>query len=503
MKRMMTTVTTLVLLSLSLSLSPTQAKFPKDFKWGTATAAYQVEGAHLKDGRGLSIWDVFSHTPGKIADGTNGDEADDMYHRFDEDLEHMLSLGVQVYRFSIAWPRILPTGEGEPNQKGIDFYNMIIDKLLQRGIEPFITLYHWDLPQDLDAKYGGWLNRSMADKFAHYADICFQSFGDRVKSWLTFNEPHTFAMMGYHSGTHAPGRCSNRLLCQNGNSSTEPYIVVHNVLRAHAMSVNIFRTKYFPKFGGQIGITLDSPWLVPLDPTSQKDIEATERAMTWHLAWYADPLYVGDYPAVMKERVGERLPSFTDEEKALLKGSTDFFGLNHYWTNYIYHEDDPPGDGYFNDRGCVMTPEKDGVLIGPQGDSSWFYVVPWGMRGLLNYIWKKYNHPEIYITENGVDIPHESFMPLNEALNDTFRVNFYRDYLSEVDKAINLDGVKVRGYMAWSLLDNFEWSDGYEKRFGLIYVNYKDGKQRIFKASAHWYRDFIKANTDGVLEKGK
>jgi beta-glucosidase len=263
------------------------------------------------------------------------------------------------------------------------------------------------------------------------------------------------------------------------------------------MAVKMFRTKYNSMNGGEIGITLDSPWLVPLDPTSQRDIEATARAMTWHLAWYADPLYVGDYPQVMKERVGDRLPKFTDEEKELLKGSTDFFGLNHYWTNYIYHSDHPDGEGYFYDRGCMMTPEKDGVLIGPQGDSSWFYVVPWGMRGLLNWIWNKYSHPEIYITENGVDIPHESTFPLKEALNDTFRVNFYRDYLAEIDKAINIDGVQVMGYMAWSLLDNFEWADGLTKRFGVVYIDYQNNLTRYPKSSYYWYRDFIKENRGG------
>jgi len=480
---------------LFFSCSFVDAKFPKGFMWGTATASYQVEGAHDVDGRGPSIWDVFSHTPGKIIDGTNGDHADDHYHRVEEDVKLMVDLGVKVFRFSISWSRILPTGELPVNPAGIAYYNKLIDTLLANGIEPFITLYHWDLPQALEARYGGWLNSSSADWFALYAEITFQAYGDRVKYWLTFNEPHSFTVSGYHTGFHAPGRCSNRLLCPEGNSSTEPYIVAHNVLRSHAKAVEIFRKKY-SSHDSKIGITLDSPWLEPLNPESELDKEATERALIFHLGWYADPVYFGDYPEVMKERVGKRLPSFTEEEKILLKGSSDFFGLNHYWSNYAFHTDNPEGEGYFKDRGCYLTPEKDGELIGPKADSGWFFVVPRGMRGILNWVWKRYNNPDIYITENGVDVPNESLLPLQEALNDTFRVNFYRDYLSELEKAIVEDGVKVLGYMAWSLLDNFEWADGYEKRFGLYYVDYKDNMKRYPKRSVSWFRDYIKSSTD-------
>jgi beta-glucosidase len=470
-------------------------KFPKGFKWGTATAAYQVEGSYNKDGRGLSIWDVFSHTPGKIRDGTSGDAADDHYNRLEEDVELMKELGVQLYRFSISWPRIFPNGEGTINQKGIDFYNKLINTLLKKGIQPFVTLYHWDLPQALDEKYEGWMSATTADKFVDYAEVCFREFGDRVKFWLTFNEPHSFAVHGHVTGWHAPGRCSNRFICSKGNTSTEAYIVTHNVLLAHAKAVDLYRKKFFPTQQGKIGITLDLSSFEPFDPKNPLDIQAVERAATWHAAWFADPVYFGDYPQIMKERVGSRLPSFTEEEKKLLKGSSDFFGLNHYTTSYAIHVEEPEGEGYYRDRGCLTTAERDGKLIGPRGEPDWLYVVPRGMRWVLNWVWKRYKNPDIFITENGVSVPHESFLPLKVALEDDFRLNYYKDYIEEMAKAINEDGVRVLGYMAWSLLDNFEWADGYEKRFGLVYVDFKDQLKRYHKKSALWYRDWIALNS--------
>jgi beta-glucosidase len=376
----------------------------------------------------------------------------------------------------------------------------MIDKLLEKGIIPFVTLYHWDLPEDLETHHGGWLNADMVDKFLVYADICFKEFGDRVKYWLTFNEPHTFILHGYQTGLHAPGRCSNRLLCPFGNSTTEPYIAGHTVMRAHAYAVDLYRTNYYPKQKGKIGITLDASWIEPFDPKKPEDQAAAQRAMIWHLAWFGDPVYFGEYPKEMRERVGSRLPKFTEEEKELLKKSMDFFGLNHYWSSYAYHDDHPEGEGYFYDRGCYVTPERNGVFIGPQADSTWFWIYPKGMRGIINWVWKRYNHPEIFITENGVDVPHESYIPVQEALNDTFRIKFYEDYIGEMEKAVLEDGVKMGGYMAWSLLDNFEWADGNEKRFGMVYVDYKNKMDRYPKNSAYWYRDFIKYQTSSASE---
>jgi beta-glucosidase len=375
----------------------------------------------------------------------------------------------------------------------VEFYNQLIDSLLKRGIEPFITLYHWDLPQALEDKYGGWLSNVTSKKFEEYAEFCFREFGDRVKYWLTLNEPHSFAVHGYVSGWHAPGRCSNRLICAAGNTSIEPYIVTHNALLAHAMAVDVYRKKFAPTQKGKIGITLDISNYEPYDPENPKDVEAVERAYAWHGAWFADPVYFGDYPKVMKERVGDRLPVFTEEEKKLIKGSSDFFGLNHYTSSYVIHQDEPTEEeGYYRDRGCLTTSERDGKLIGPRGEPTWLFVVPRGFRAVLNWVWKRYEKPDIYITENGVSAPHESLLSVEVALEDEFRVGYYRDYIKEMSKAINEDGVNVLGYMAWSLFDNFEWADGYEKRFGLFYVNYNSTKyERYPKKSAKWYSKLI------------
>jgi len=464
--------------------------FPPGFQWGVATAAYQVEGAYKEDGRGMSIWDIFSHEPGKTANGDTGDVADDNYHRYEEDIRLMKNMGVDYYRFSISWSRILPTGELPTNPAGIEHYNTLIDLLLKYNITPFITLYHWDIPQALDVKYGGWLNTSMADYFALYADVCFANFGDRVKRWLTFNEPLSFCWIGYGSGVHAPGRCSDRSQCAAGNTSTEPYLCTHSVLLSHAAAVQVLRQKY-SKQGAEIGITLNCDWAEP-NTTSPQDLEASHRHLEFQLAWFADPVFFGDYPEVMKKRVGDRLPKFTEQQKQLLKGSHDFFGFNHYTSEYIAEPTYPPsGEGWSADEYVVSTRERDGKLIGPQADSNWLYVVPWGIRKNLKWIYDRYRTP-IYITENGVDVPNESSIPLPTVLKDQFRVDFYKSYIAEVLNAIN-DGVDVRSYTAWSILDNFEWADGFTKRFGLHYVDYKNGLTRYPKDSALWFKSFINA----------
>ncbi|KAJ1389836.1 Glycosyl hydrolases family 1, N-terminal conserved site [Sesbania bispinosa] len=309
--------------------------FPKGFVFGTASSAFQYEGAVKEDGRGPSVWDTFSHSPGKIVDRSNADVAVDQYHRYEEDIQLMKDMGMDAYRFSISWSRIFSNGSGEINQAGIDHYNKLINALLAKGIEPYVTLYHWDLPQALEDKYKGWLSPLIIKDFATYAETCFQKFGDRVKHWITFNEPHTFAMMGYDLGLEAPGRCSILLhqLCRNGNSATEPYIVAHNVLLSHAMVADIYRKKYK---GGFIGISLDVIWFESATNTTE-DIEATQRALDFQLGWFLDPLVFGDYPNSMKTRVGSRLPKFSKSQASLLKGSLDFVGINHYTTFYAMH----------------------------------------------------------------------------------------------------------------------------------------------------------------------
>jgi beta-glucosidase len=462
--------------------------FPPGFLWGSATASYQVEGAY-NISRGLSIWDTFSHTPGKTRDGDTGDVADDHYHRYEEDIALMKSLGLKNYRLSIAWPRLFPNGTGAPNQAGIAFYDRVINELLRNGISPFVTLYHWDLPDALHTTYGGWLNVTIVGHFAQYAETAFRAFGDRVKHWITFNEPLSFTNLGYGYGTHAPGRCSDRSTCTAGNSSTEPYIAAHHVLLAHARAVDIYRRFFQPQQKGIIGITLNIDWAEPLT-NSSADLAASERHIEWQVSWYADPIFKGDYPLSMRQAVGARLPVFTPEEKKLLLGSWDYFGMNHYTSGYVSDNPEQTGQGWDQDQKVTVSHSRKGVLIGPVADSSWLFVVPWGIYKMLHWVARRYDSPPIYITENGVSVPNENNLPLAEALNDQFRVDFYSQYISNVSLAIS-EGVDVKGYFAWSLMDNFEWADGYSVRFGLHYVDYKNGLKRYQKNSAKWYSNLI------------
>eukprot|EP01089_Gocevia_fonbrunei_P019324 TRINITY_DN6812_c0_g1_i1.p1 TRINITY_DN6812_c0_g1~~TRINITY_DN6812_c0_g1_i1.p1 ORF type:complete len:498 (+),score=101.60 TRINITY_DN6812_c0_g1_i1:57-1550(+) len=483
----------LYLLSLCISLVLVVSALPSDFKWGVATASYQIEGAYDQDGRGLSIWDFYSHTPGKVANGDNGDVADNSYNLYETDITLMKELGVDTYRFSISWSRIFPNGREPINEAGVKHYNDLIDALLANNITPFVTLYHWDLPLDLEWNLVGWLNASIVDAYTLYAETCFSRFGDRVKHWLTFNEPLTFTNQGYGTGTNAPGRCSDRKICAFGDSSTEPYIAGHNVLLSHAKAVQIYRQKYQKEQKGEIGITVDCTWGEPLT-SDFADQAAAERYLEFQVGWWADPIFFGDYPNTMKQRIGNRLPLFTSEQKAMLKGSHDFFGLNHYTARYVSQPASPPeqkGWQYDQDTSLSTTNSK-GEPIGPQADSSWLYVVPWGFRKTLNWVDKRYGNPKIYVTENGVDVPKESELPIEEAINDIFRVDFLSNYTHEMELAVEEDNVNVVGYMVWSLLDNFEWADGFTKRFGIHYVDYtsKDLK-RYSNKSSEWYKNFI------------
>jgi beta-glucosidase len=464
--------------------------FPPDFLWGSATASYQVEGAYNVSGRGLSIWDVFSHTPGKTRNGDTGDTADDQYHRFFEDIRLMKSLGLKNYRMSLSWPRILPNGDGRVNMEAISHYNELFNTLIENEITPFVTLYHWDLPNALDnTVVKGWLDPAIVAHFELYAHTVFQLFGDRVKKWITFNEPLSFTNLGYGVGIHAPGRCSDRTICPQGNSATEPYIAAHNVLLAHAAAVAAYKTHFQPTQKGIIGITLNVDWAEPFT-NSTEDRAAAQRHIEWQMAWYADPIFKGDYPQSMKDAVGSRLPVFTAEQKQLVKGSWDYFGMNHYTSNYVANNPTQKGQGWSEDQKVTTTAVRGGKLIGPQADSNWLYVVPWGIHRMLHWVADRYGNPPIYITENGVSVPGENEMPLSQALHDQFRIDFYSQYISNVSLAIT-EGVDVKGYFAWSLMDNFEWADGYSVRFGMTYVDYKDNLRRYPKDSAKWYSMLI------------
>lgn len=303
--------------------------FPEAFVFGTATAAYQIEGAANEGGRGSSIWDVFSKTPGKVAHGENGDVACDHYHRYKQDVQLIKNLGTRSYRFSIAWPRILPDGvKGGVNKEGVQFYSSLIDELIANGIEPMVTLYHWDLPTSVHDSTGGWASKhgEVATEFEAYARVCFKEFGNRVRQWITLNEPWCSSLLAFGTGEHAPGKTDN--------AGVDPYRAAHNLLRAHAKAVHVYRSEFAASQKGKIGITLNSDFAVAKVPGLDGE-KAVRRYMEFNLGWFAGPVYNGDYPEIMRSTVGERLPTFTDDEKAALKGSSDFFGLNHYSTHIV------------------------------------------------------------------------------------------------------------------------------------------------------------------------
>ncbi|RDB17253.1 Beta-glucosidase 1B [Hypsizygus marmoreus] len=469
--------------------APRTHKLAADFLWGFATASFQIEGSTAVDGRGKSIWDDFAKLSGKTLDGKDGDVATESYKLWKEDLELLAKYGVKAYRFSISWSRVIPLGgRDDPiNAQGIKFYSDLIDGLLARGITPFVTLYHWDLPQALHDRYGGWLNKDEVVKdYTHYAKVCFEAFGDRVKHWLTINEPWCVAILGYGRGVFAPGRSSDRERSQEGDSSTEPWIVGHNLIVSHATAVKLYRDQYKASQGGQIGITLNGDWQMPYDDNTE-NVEAAQHALDFAIGWYADPVYLGHYPEYMREVLQDRLPQFTPDELALVRGSSDFYGMNTYTTNLAR----AGGDDEFQGNVDYTFTRPDGTQLGTQAHCEWLQDYPQGFRDLLNYLWKKYKTP-IFVTENGFAVKGENDMPLEQALVDTDRVNYFRGTTAALLAAVNEDGVDIRAYFPWSFLDNFEWADGYLTRFGVTYVDYETQK-RYPKESAQfliqWFND--------------
>uniref|UniRef100_A0A8B9EUK2 Lactase-phlorizin hydrolase n=1 Tax=Amazona collaria TaxID=241587 RepID=A0A8B9EUK2_9PSIT len=442
-------------------------EFPKNFWWSVASSAYQVEGGWRDDGKGLSIWDQFSHTPLKISNGDNGDVACDSYHKIEEDVEMLKSLKVSSYRFSISWSRVLPDGTTRyVNEMGLNYYERLIDALLAANIIPQVTLYHWDLPQALQ-NVGGWENDTIVQRFKEYAELLFQRLGDKVKFWITVNEPYNVAYAGI---SIRPGRA--------------PYVVAHNLIKAHAEAWHLYNDTYRAKQGGLISITINSDWAEPRNPHNQEDISAARRYLEFLLGWFAHPIFkTGDYNEVMKTRIRERslaqglsqsrLPEFTESEKQRIKGTYDYFGLNHYTTVLTYNLNYPA----VTDRSWLNS------------GSFWLKVTPFGFRKLLRWIKEEYDNPPIYVTENGVSERGAS------DFNDTWRIHYYRSYINEALKAIVLDAVDLRGYTAWTLMDNFEWAVGFDEKFGFYHVNFTDPDlPRRPKASARYYTQIINCN---------
>ncbi|XP_031384904.1 beta-glucosidase 13-like [Punica granatum] len=474
-----------------------RSSFPSGFLFGTASSSYQYEGAANVDGRGPSMWDIYTHRyPEKIADGSNGDIACDSYHKYKEDVAIMKEMGLDAYRFSISWSRILPKGKisGGVNKKGVEYYNNLINELLAHGIQPYVTLFHWDLPRALEDEYGGFLSPRIVDDFRDYVGVCFKEFGDRVKHWITLNEPFIFSTGGYAQGMSAPGRCSEWQLlnCTGGNSATEPYLVAHYELLAHAAAVKLYKEKYQASQKGKIGITLVSHWFEAYSNATHNR-NAALRALDFMLGWFLDPIVYGNYPHSMRSLVGARLPKFTKEQSAMLKGSFDFLGLNYYTTNYARYvrQSNSVNASYLTDAHANLSTERHGIPIGPQAASSWLFVYPKGIWNLLQYVKYKYGNPLIYITENGISEFNNSTLPLEQQLADPMRIDYYYRHLWYLQRAIK-DGSNVKGYFAWSLLDNFEWNSGYTVRFGINYVDYKNGQKRYPKSSSLWFRSFLK-----------
>ncbi|XAR54325.1 Beta-primeverosidase, partial [Bertholletia excelsa] len=454
-----------------------RTSFPSDFLFGTASAAYQYEGAAFEDGRGPSIWDNFTHQyPEKITNGDNGDVAIDFYHRYEGDTQTMKFLGMNAFRFSISWSRIIPTGKLKDgvNPKGILFYKNLIDNIIAKGMVPMATIFHWDLPQGLEDAYGGFLSSKVVADLADFADLCFKHFGDRVKYWITLNEPWTFCSQGYDIGTFAPGRCSAWMNknCTGGNSGTEPYIVAHNMLLSHAAAVKVYRDRYQKYQRGKIGITLISHWFIPYHNTTA-DRDAARRAIDFMLGWFMTPIHYGHYPKIMQKNVGSRLPSFTAAETAMVNGSYDFLGLNYYTSNYAADVSyvNPVNLSYSTDSHANLTSMYQIFLLYPCKFKVLFqFLENTSRNGLSIGIPVRMGQVDIHKVEKGV--------------NDPQRAVFYADHLKAVETAMK-GGVNVKGYLAWSFSDNFEWSSGYNARFGIVYIDYKKNLTRHRKRSAY------------------
>ncbi|WP_262285981.1 GH1 family beta-glucosidase [Micromonospora sp. MA102] len=436
-----------------------ELRFPPGFGWGAATSAYQIEGAAKEDGRGESVWDTFSRTPGRTRNGDTGDVAADHYHRYAQDLDLMRDLGLRSYRFSISWPRIQADGSGRPNQRGLDFYRRLVDGLHERDIAPMATLFHWDLPQALQDA-GGWENRDTAERFADYADAVFRALGDRVPVWLTINEPKTVVQNGYLWGHHAPGL----------RDPAAAYLVAHHLQLGHGLAVRALRAT-----GGQgrIGPALNLHPCYPADETAEA-VAATRLYDGYENRLYLDSIFKGAYPEDVLADLGadsRMVRGVRDGDLKIISSPVDLLAVQYYTPIYV-------------------TGQGDTVRRWPTSEADWQQIYPEGMYDILTRVTRDYGRVPITITENGLPCPDT--LAADGTVDDTARVDFLRDHFAAAHRAIR-DGVPLESYHVWSLLDNFEWNEGYEQRWGLVYVDYPT-QRRVLKRSAHWYRDVIRRN---------
>ena len=437
--------------------------FPADFVFGAATAAYQIEGAANADGRGESIWDRFCAAPGKVKSGDSGEVACDHYHRYRDDVKLMQDLGLGAYRFSVSWPRVMPKGRGEVNQLGLDFYKLLCDALLEAGIEPWLTLYHWDLPQPLQER-GGFENRDIAGYFADYAEVVARALGDRVRTFMTLNEPQVFTLLGHLTGEHAPGL-----------SSLDSHLsAVHHANLAHGRAVQALRA-YDSSL--RIGPVHQTPPMHPLRD-DEEDLLAAQRFDCFFSRIFLDPMHLGRYPSELSDWLSPAKLPIREGDLAIIHQPVDFIGVNNYTRFFVRAQ---PGE-----TGLRAMPVQDHFVPGARYTAMHWEIYPKGIYEVLSRIHRDYNAPTLYVTENGGAF--DDHLSGNQ-VNDHVRVDLLREYLGEVLRARE-DGVNVRGYFVWSLLDNFEWAHGYSKRFGIIHVDYETQK-RTPKKSAHFYREVI------------
>ncbi|MFC8845358.1 MULTISPECIES: GH1 family beta-glucosidase [unclassified Micromonospora] len=434
-------------------------RFPTGFGWGAATSAYQVEGAAKEDGRGESVWDTFSRTPGRTRNGDTGDIAADHYHRYADDLDLMRDLGLRSYRFSISWPRIQPDGTGTPNQRGLDFYRRLVDGLHERGISPMATLFHWDLPQTLQDA-GGWENRDTAYRFAEYAEMLFRVLGDQVPVWLTINEPKTVVQNGYLHGHHAPGF----------QDPPAAYLVAHHLQLAHGLAVARLRAT---DSTARIGPALNLHPCYPADDSAEAD-RASRLYDGYENRLYLDSILKGSYPADVLADLGDdsrMARGIRDGDLEIISAPIDLLAVQYYTPYYV-------------------TATGGTVTRWPTSQADWQQIYPDGMYDILTRVTRDYGPIPLTVTENG--LPQADTLSADGTVDDAGRISFLRDHMAAAHRAVS-DGVPLESYHVWSLLDNFEWAEGYDQRWGLVYVDYST-QRRVPKRSALWYREVIRAN---------
>lgn len=449
-------------------------KFQDNFMWGTASAAYQVEGAYQEDGKGLNIWDAYTQESGHVAHGENGNVACDHYHHFKDDVKMMKEMGIKNYRFSISWSRVLPNGTGEVNEKGLQFYSDLVDELLANGIEPLVTLFHWDYPLALHQK-GGWLNRESSDWFAEYTKVIVDALSDRVKYWMTINEPQVFIGCGYAIGKFAPFEV---------HQAKDLTRMTHNVLLSHGKAVQVIRR--YAKQKPIVGFAFATPCCTPTANTPEAIAEAKRKSFAFtkdrfpfELSWWADPIFFGKYPEDAYQILGSDMPEVLEGDMEIISEPVDFYGVNIYEskaaeTTYSYAE-----NAYI---GCART--QMGWPVTPE-------VLYWSPL----FLYERYQKP-VLLSENGM--ASHDWVQLDGKVHDPQRIDFMKRYLRELYRSIK-DGAQVMGYMYWSVMDNFEWADGYDKRFGLVHVDYQTQKRTI-KDSGYFYGDVIRTNGEAIFE---